>query len=192
MDMSVLFNMIGKGLISKEEFIIKNQELAKEIADWKESIDPAIQDPRYLVTDYSNAPPLDPQSIVNPYRPGILYGGPLWAINISTIDWYALDLMHQYQTALILGTSGPNHALTRRAFCTCELFEAIENWPGSPKGSVIGAQASLGIASLFLPRDARHSMWVRRKFATIESNGFVKPSSSVPPEKPPLTISSKN
>jgi len=168
--------MIGKGAITQEEFIIKNQEISKAIADWKENMDPALQDPRYLVTDFSTSRPLDPEDIVNPYRPGILYGGPLWPINVSTIDWYALDLMHQYQTALILGTSGPSHALALRAFCTCELFEAIEFWPGSPKGSVLACQASLGIASLFLPRDAKHSMWVRRKLATVESNGFVKPN----------------
>lgn len=171
--MSVLFTMIGKGAISKEEFIIKNEEVTKAIADWKDNIDPALQDPRYIVTDWGSAPSLDPDNIVNPYRPGVLYGGPLWPFNISTMDWLSVGLMHQYQTALILGETGPNHALVLGAFRVCELFEAIEFWPGSPNGSVLACQAAVGIASLFLPRDEKHNIWVRRKFATIESNGFV-------------------
>jgi len=179
--MSVLFTTIGRGAISQEEFIAKNKEISKAIANWKDNIDPALQDPRYLVTDFSNARPLDPHDIVNPYRRGLLYGGPLFPINVSTIDWYSLDLMHRYQTGLILGQTDPNPALAQRAFCVCEMIEAIEFWPGSPKGSILACQASMGIASLFLPRDNRHNMWVRRKFATIESNGFVSLNSPLFP-----------
>lgn len=181
MDMSVLFTMIGKGAISQEEFIVKNEEISRAIANWKDNIDSDLQDPRYLVTDFGNARPLDPNDIVNPYRHGLLYGGPLFPINVSTIDWYSLSLMHQYQTGLILGQTGPNPTLAQKAFCVCELFEAMEFWPGSPKGSIIACQASMGIASLFLPRDNRHNMWVRRKFATIESNGFVSLNSPLLP-----------
>lgn len=79
--------------------------------------------------------------------------------------------MLRYQTALILKTE-PGDELQQIAYKTCQLFEALENWPGSPPGTVIASQASLGIACLFLPRDNRHAMWARRKFALIESHGY--------------------
>jgi hypothetical protein len=174
MDMSILFAKKGKCEISHEQFLVENETLSKRISDWRDKMDPALQDPRWRVTDFSGAPPSDPNDIVDPYIPGTLYHGLLWPMNKAMIDWYSIDLMHKYQTALTL-RSQPSRGLAMGALASCQLFEAIEYWPGSPKGSIIACQASLGIASLFLPRDKQHSMWCRRKLAVIESLGFVSP-----------------
>ena len=170
MDMSLLFAKKGKGEISHGQFLQENEIIGRRIAEWKSTMDPALRDPRYSVTDFSGARPLEPDDIVNPYIPGTLYSGPLWALNVATIDWYSIDLMHKYQTALVTGTE-PSAELALKAYATCEMFEAIEYWPGSPPGSILAIQASLGIACLFLPRDNTHAMWARRKLAVIESLG---------------------
>jgi hypothetical protein len=169
-DMSALFSKMGKGEISFEQFLIANEKLGQNIFDWKHKMHPSLQDPKWLVTDFSGGPPVDLDDIVDPYIPGTLYHGPLWALNICHIDWYSIDLMHKYQTAVALG-SQPSKELGMGAYATCQLLEAIEYWPGSPKGAVLACQASLGIASLFLPRDKTHAMWCRRKLAVIESHG---------------------
>ncbi|KAH7383719.1 hypothetical protein BKA64DRAFT_646894 [Cadophora sp. MPI-SDFR-AT-0126] len=174
MDMSLLFARRGKGDISDEQFCVENEIIARRIEEWKSKMDPALQDPRYLVTDFSGARPLDPEDIVNPYIPGVLYSGPLWVMNVAIIDWYAIDMMHKYQTALTMQTQ-PSPELIMKAYASCQLFEAVELWPQSPPGTVIACQASLGIACLFLPRDKTHSMWARRKLATIEMNGYIYP-----------------
>lgn len=171
MDMSILFARKGKGEITHEEFLAENEVITKRISDWKDKMDPALQDPRWRVTDFTGAPPFDPNDIVDPYIPGTLYYGPLWSMSKCWIDWYAIDLMHQYQTALTL-QSQPSKELAMTAYATCQLFESVEYWPGSPKGSIVACQASLGIASLFLPRDKQHSMWCRRKLAVVESHGL--------------------
>ncbi|KAL9033734.1 MAG: hypothetical protein Q9214_007370, partial [Letrouitia sp. 1 TL-2023] len=57
----------------------------------------------------------------------------------------------------------------------CRIFEAIELWPGSYPGSLVAAQATLGIATLFLPKDEKHIMWCRQKLAAIESRGYTYP-----------------
>jgi hypothetical protein len=175
MDMSILFAKKGKGEISYEQFLSENEALSRRISDWRDKMDPALRDPRWLVTDFTGAPPSDPNNdIVDPYFPGTLYHGPLWSMSKAMIDWYSIDLMHRYQTALISGEQ-PSKELAMGAFASCQLFEAVEYWPGSPKGSIIACQASLGIASLFLPRDKQHSMWCRRKLAVVESLGLVSP-----------------
>jgi hypothetical protein len=169
-DMSTVFARMGKGEITFDRFVSENESVGRRIAAWKTEMDPALQDERFLVYDFSAAPPVDPNDIVNPYIPGKIYQGALWPINVSIIDWYSIGLMHKYQTALTMKAQ-PSPQLTIDAFESCQLFEALELFPGSPPGTVLALQASLGIAALFLPRDERHSMWARRKLATIESHG---------------------
>ena len=175
MDMTLLFAKKGKGEISDIQFIDENKVIGKRIEEWKTKMDPALQDSRFLVTDFTNTRPLDPDNIVDPYIPGTLYHGPLFAMNLAMIDWYSIDITHQYQTALILKTQ-PSEFLRFKSYAICQLFEALEFWPGSPPGTIIACQANLGIACLFLPRSGKYAMWGRQKLATIESNGWVASS----------------
>lgn len=170
MDMSTVFAKIGKGEITHDQFVCENDAVGKRIQDWKTKMDPALQDSRYLVTDFTGSRPVGPDDIVDPYIPGIIYSGPLFVMNVCLIDWYSIDLMHRYQTALTMQTQ-PGPELGVKAYESCQLFEAIEFYPESPPGTILALQASLGIACLFLPRDERHSMWGRRKLAAIEANG---------------------
>jgi hypothetical protein len=177
-DMSLLFATMGRGEISREQFIIENNDITRRLEEWSTKLDPAIQDPRYLVTEFRNKRPVDPDDIVDPYLPGQIYGGALWSMNIARLDWTSIDLMHKYQTALTLGTQ-PSAELGMKAYASCQLFEAMEYYPDSPRGTIITCQASLGISFLFLPRDDTHAMWARRKLASIEANGWVSPPASL-------------
>lgn len=125
---------------------------------------------RYAIVDFGDALPHDPNDIVNPYIPGVLFDGPLWAMNIASLDWQSVDLMHRYQTSMITKTQ-PDIEVVRKAYESCQLFEAMELSPSSPPGTILACQASLGISCLFLPRDEKHAMWARRKLALIERNG---------------------
>lgn len=170
MDMGKVFARIGKGEISFDQFIQENEAVGRRIDAWKTEMDPALQDERYLVNDFSDARHVDLNDIVNPYIPGKIFYGPLWTMNVSTIDWHSIWLMHKYQSALIMQMQ-PSPELGEKAFDCCRLLESVEFFPGSPPGTIVAMQASLGIAALFLPRDEVHSMWVRRKLASIESQG---------------------
>lgn len=172
LDMSTLFAKTARGAISIEEFTEKNQGIAERITAWRHNLDPGLTDPTYAVSSFAGARERDPTDIVDPYRPGGLLQGPLWSMNFLLIDWCAVSLMHKQQTAFILKQQLPAELYTL-ALEQLRLFEAIEYWPGSPSGAVLAAQASLGMASLFLPKDERHIMWCRRKLATIESMGCV-------------------
>lgn len=169
-DMSLLFSKMGKGEMSREQFAVENAILSTRIKEWKSKMDPALEDSRYLVQSFGATPPLRSDNIVDPYMPGVLYSGPLWVMNLAKLDWYSIDIMHTYQTSLVMGTQ-PSPDISRKAYASCQIFEAIELWPESPPGTILCLQASIGIAFLFLPRDDRHAMWARRKLAAIESNG---------------------
>ena len=170
MDMALLYAKLPRKEISIEDFTRENKRLSERISLWKDQLDPALLDPRYLVTSFERSCDIDPEDIVDPYVPGVLYKDELWPTNFLLLDWRATDMMQKYQTALILRQEQPPE-LRSLALELCRGFEAIEFWPNSRPGSVIKAQTNIGIASLFLPKDEKHTMWSRRKLALIESMG---------------------
>lgn len=170
-DMTLLFSKLPRGEITVTDFMKENQDLSDRIRIWKKDLEPLLSRSEYLVTSFEGARPRDPDDIVDPYIPGTIYSGPLWTVNFMLLAWYALDLMHKYQTAMMLKQQ-PSVELVNLALEQCRLFEAIEYWPGSPPGSMLVAGASVAMASLFLPKDEKHSMWCRRKFAMIENMGY--------------------
>ncbi|KAI9704758.1 MAG: hypothetical protein M1836_006538 [Candelina mexicana] len=174
MDLAVLFAKRTLGAMSAEEFALENKEISLRMAIWKDEMDPDLRNPTYAVKSFAVSRPLDTSDIVNPYEPGILYQGPLRTMNFVVMDWHAVEMMHKYQTALVLQAQ-PSQELAFLALKICQMFEALELWPQSDPGSLIAAQSALGIASLFLPKDAKHIMWCRRKLAKVESMGWIYP-----------------
>ena len=170
MDMAVLFAKLPRGEISVEGFTEENELIAERLRTYRRNLDPLVNDQRYLVYSIQAPRERDPEDIVDPYLPYGLHKGALWTVNFMLIDWLGLDVMHRYQTALMLKQQPPT-VLEKMALELCRLFEAIEFWSDSPPGSVLKAQAGLGIATLFLPRDRRHVMWCRKKMAMIEAKG---------------------
>lgn len=171
MDMAVLFGKIATGKISMDDFLVEAEQLGQQINNMKADI-LSLNDSEHRVTSFPDAQPLGPEDIVNPYVPGGLFREPLFFVNNAWVDWYALKLMYTYQLSLIQQRPLPPE-LETWALEQLRLFEAIARWPESPKGAVLGTHSSLGIASVFLPKDDRHSMWSRRRLARMEQLGFV-------------------
>ncbi|KAL9580610.1 MAG: hypothetical protein Q9212_004392 [Teloschistes hypoglaucus] len=174
LDMVLLFAKLPRGAITIEEFRKENENLEGRINDWRAGLEPLMSDDRYMVESFEGAPERPKDDIVDPYRPGGLMQGPLWTMNFLMMDWCGTKIMHTYQTALIMQEQ-PHAGLSDLALDMCRLFEAVEYWPGSPPGSILAAQAGLGIAVIFIPQDERHTMWCRRKLAKIESQGYTYP-----------------
>ena len=169
-DMAQLFARLPKCEISIQGFMKENAKLDERIQACKARLDPLLQSSDHKVMSFEGAPELDPDDFVDPYQPGTMFKGTLFSANYMLIDWYAIDAMHKYQTAMILQQQPPP-GLLQSAIEQCRILESIEYWPGSPAGAILPAQASLGLICLFLPRDEKHSLWCRRKLAKIEANG---------------------
>ena len=170
LDMAVLFAKLANKQFGIPEFVHENQQLSEAIARAKTELDPLITNPEYLVYSMENTTPLAPDNAANPYVPGRLFIGPLWPMNFYILDIIGLELMHKYQLASVLQQQQPPE-LTVLALEICRIFETIEDWPHGPPGAILSAQASLAIAALFLPKDEKHTMWCKRKFASVESKG---------------------
>ena len=173
MDMASLFAKLQRGVVSIRDFFVENQSLSDKIKAWRKSLEPLLAEEEHRINSFEDWPPPDPGDIVDPYQPGLYYSGPLFVLNIMVMDSYAIDIMHRYQTAMILQQQAPEEELATMALEQLRYFEAIDMYPGSPSGAVLNAQACLGLATLFLPKDEKHIMWCRRKLAKMEGMGYV-------------------
>ncbi|KAL9603445.1 MAG: hypothetical protein Q9219_001132 [cf. Caloplaca sp. 3 TL-2023] len=174
MDMALLFAKLARGVLSFPEFSSQNVLLAQRIQEWKNSLEPLLSDDRFVVKSFEDVSRRDENDIVDPYRPGGLYQGPLWGMNFLMLDWLGTNVLHTYQTALTMKQPVPR-GVVDLALEICRVFETVEYWPQSAPGSILAAQAALGVAALFLPKEERYTMWVRRKLAKIESQGYTYP-----------------
>ena len=169
-DMAMLFAKLPRRAITVEQFRRDNELLAVRVRNLREELELLLSYDQYIIESFEGAPERDEEDIVGPYRSGDLRRGPLWGVNFLKLDWLGTSIMHTYQTALIL-QEPPPPGLVNLALEVCRLFEAIQYWPGSTPGSILSAQAALGIAVVFLPKDDRHTMWCRKKLAAVESHG---------------------
>ncbi len=169
-DMSILFAKGARGEISGDRFSIEYVHLANQLQEWRSSLDPAVVDSSYLVTNFGYRRALEDDDIVDPYKPGYLYEPPLFRVTLLIAEWNSLMLMHKSREAMAMQQE-PSHELRGHAMEICEIFETVERWPATPKGALMPIQPCLAMAALFIPRDSRHEMWIRRKYALVESLG---------------------
>ncbi|KAI5868565.1 hypothetical protein GGS23DRAFT_37069 [Durotheca rogersii] len=173
-DMSILYARGGRGELSGADFAAEHGYITHRLYEWRAKLDPALTDQTYLITDFKHRAPVAEDDIVDPYKPGYLYDFPLFSMTVLTAEWHSILVMHKSQEAFALQQK-PSDELRGLAFAICEIFETVEFFPSAPSSALIPIQACLAIAALFLPRDTRYNMWLRRKYAVLESLGYVFP-----------------
>jgi hypothetical protein len=169
-DMSTLYARGSRKQIAPTDYANEHNFLTAQLEEWKASWDPMLCDQKHLITDFNWQRPLSPDDIVNPYRPGLLYDHPLFNNTVIMMEWHSIVIMHKTQSPNI----SPEQLFTElggHAFTVCELFECLEYWPDLPPGTLIAMQPCLAIAGLFLPHQPSNNMWLRRKFALLETQG---------------------
>ena len=170
-DLALLLAKVQKGEMSVPDFNANNQLLAERISIWSAEVLSLRSHTQYLVMDFEGSPPVDPEDIVDPYEPGKLFTEPLFAANYMMIDVLSMQVLHKYQTAMVLQQPPPPE-LTEMSMAQCRVIEAIEMWSGSPTGSILPTQAGLGFLCLFMPKEDRYITWCRKKLAKLENFGY--------------------
>jgi hypothetical protein len=167
-DSGDLFAKAAKKQISNEDFISHLQKLDERVNNLDKDIDPVLLDPSGYVTDFSRQP--DPDDVVNPFEPNVIFGGSRWTSNYLMLNMYGIIFMYHIQVSMALRKPfDPD--LVQKAYRACQIFVAVCDYPEAPPGAIIEAQAAYAIASLFLPKDKATTEWCRRNFAKIESSG---------------------
>ncbi|KAK4151260.1 hypothetical protein C8A00DRAFT_17308 [Chaetomidium leptoderma] len=174
MEMSQLFAKGAKQEITEEQYIAEHRRLSTVWDDWKNSWDPALTDAAYVVNDLPGDPTPAPDGMVSPFGPAVLLRPPLFASTLLTCEYHSISLMLASQSARKL-TEDDQARLMAHAYAICQIWETVELWPHSPAGSMSILQSCLAIAALYVRRDPKHHMWIRRKFAFLETKGYISP-----------------
>ncbi|SPQ23569.1 8831b7e2-909d-4446-a1f8-2443dc46b33e [Thermothielavioides terrestris] len=174
MEMSLLYAKGAKQEVTEEEYTAEHCALSAALDDWKNGWDPALTDAAFLVTNFPGSQAAESDDAANPFGPGALFRAPLFASTLLTCEYHSVALMHASQSAAKL-TEDDRSRLMERAHAICQICGTVELWPQSPPGSLIILHSCLAIAALYMRPDARHHLWVRRKFAVLETMGYISP-----------------
>ncbi|KAJ5353548.1 hypothetical protein N7541_006112 [Penicillium brevicompactum] len=175
LDMASLYAKLSRGMISMEQFAIQNDLLGQWLEQAK-IILRGFDDYEYKVQEYPHKQPLTEDDITDPYTPGGLHRGALWDFNYAWIDILSTETMYKFQTMQVL-QQPLLQELQELAQEQCRLIETMVRWPYKDNGFCIMFKNSIGMASMFLPKDHKHQMWSRRKMAMMEQNGYIIPPS---------------
>ncbi|KAH5359687.1 hypothetical protein HBI49_137150 [Parastagonospora nodorum] len=165
-----LFARTQKGLISPQDFMAQLPTMRKKVEGLWPNLPPELLDPEYKVNDMPGEP--NPEDIVNPYEPGIMWKDHLYYSNLMKLDISGIVFMFAISEAMALRKPFSPET-TKEAFEAAQMFEAVCLYPGSPKGILLEAQVSFAIAFLFLPKDQKTNDWCKRTFAKIEASGYI-------------------
>lgn len=171
-DSTIVFAAKQRGTISDKEFNEKTRELMQQYADFGHMVETSFAEPANFVKAFPNAPLPTEDDITDYQDPNFLYVEELFTMNYVLLDFWAIDLNFKHQLA-IAHQQTPTPEMEAIALKKCKMIEAIEQSGLGKKGALLGCQASLGIASLFLPKDKKHTDWCRRKYAIVEQLGYV-------------------
>ncbi|KAJ6789309.1 hypothetical protein PWT90_01049 [Aphanocladium album] len=169
-DMSVLFSDAAQGDIPESRFSEEHEKITIQLMNWRDTWDPLLTAPNYAVRDFSWCPEPDQDDIVDPCEPGLLYSPPLLSSTIVSVEWHSLIILHK-SLAKTVPREKLMADLVRHSHAVCQLFEALEFWPSTPKGVILGLGPFLVLVAFFLPRDTRHRAWLWQKFALLETMG---------------------
>lgn len=167
-DSSDLFARTQKGLISPQDFMVQLPQLKERIESLEKEIPPELLDPEFKITEIPGT--YDPDDIVNPYEPGVLYRSPLYITNFLKLDIWGIVFMYNVSECLAFRKPFPPE-MTKLAYEAIQVFEAMCACPESPPGTMIETQVCFAIAFLFLPKDSKTTQWCRRTFAKVEAAG---------------------
>lgn len=193
-EVSLLVGKQSTSVISDQTYSDEHANLSRRLEAWKDGWDPSLSDPDYLVHDLVDRAADAPDSIVDVSAPGTLYQGPLFPATLLSCEWHTVVILHECQKLVSPAQKDDNDEdyedehegeeqqevqarLLEQSYAICRIVESIELWPSSPRGSLTITQACLGIAALFLPRDKKHQLWIRHKFALLEALGHIFPLS---------------
>ena len=178
----------------KEEHALaaEHRALSKQLAEWRDGWNPGLEDRSYLIASFDQGRRLPPrrQHDTIDFAPATPYDPSVFVKTLLTAQWHSVTLMlESHCPTTNITTTNKNDATTRlgdvesavgrdsseslrsHALAICQIFEAAEQWPGSPKGCLISMQSCLAMAALYGPHDGCHQMWLRKRFAMLESMG---------------------
>jgi hypothetical protein len=170
-DIFNIFSEMSRGQVEDvAEFDRRVLAVQAKLDGWEAEFPFVLRDPAQLVTDFSGAPPPDPDDIFDPYEPGLIYGGEIFASNQFRLGIEGMRHMLAVRYAGWKGLPKPDGI--EMADLMKRVVNAVQYWPGSPAGALLSLKAYFSYAILLQPpATEKEVLWCRKKFAALECLG---------------------
>ena len=169
-DICLLVARRARDDIEEASVTAEHENVARQLREWRETLEPALTDPSRRVI-LPSCPSDEPFG--TPSRTAPLYDAPLTSTTLLLCEWHATVMMHLYQASQ--GSQGQMlpglGSYSQHAEAISQIFSAGEQWASGPKGLLIMLHPCITIASMFLPPSPGSNVWLRTKFALLESSG---------------------
>jgi hypothetical protein len=169
-DLRALMRKRAMNELSEAEFQEQLEAFDKIVENIYSDINPLLTDDSQRIADFSGGRVKDPDDIVDPFEPNILFGGRLYDTNMVIHDMIGFELLYRNLVGMATGRFD-NAAIRKTCLRQCQLYEAATLYSGSPPGIRFSMQAGLALSILFLRANENEIWWARRAFAEIETSG---------------------
>ncbi|KAK2740759.1 hypothetical protein FQN57_005991 [Myotisia sp. PD_48] len=174
MDLASFLAKGFQGLVSQNEFLTERQMILETLDRMSRFVD-SMADPQYLMTSFPHKTPLTHHDIVDPYVPGLVYGGQLFEVDLCRLELENCKMIYEYQLGSLTQSPNPS-VLSELALQQCRLIETLDRLPNKPPLFPVLVHNSLGMLCLFLPHNDQHKLWCRKRLAQTEQLGYLFPA----------------
>ncbi|PSS05298.1 hypothetical protein BD289DRAFT_457598 [Coniella lustricola] len=152
---------------------IEHERLSFSLQQWREEVEPILDDSS---RPYDNAKQ-DVQTQLFRFFPhgAPFMGTPLASITVLLAEWHAICLLHMSKAprAITAKTVAILGDMARHAEAICQIIEAALQLKTLPRGLVIMLHLALLVAVAYLSKSPMRFLWLRERFAWLESCGYI-------------------
>jgi hypothetical protein len=172
-DIFSLFSKANSGELSDADVAEQLAYYSDILENFESDLPAAMVNPNCLVTDFTGAPPRDPEDIFDAYEPGLIYGGECFPTNQLILNFLGLRIIYETRVATMLKRNPRADFIKHTVMRIGKMINAIHYWPGAHKGSILTFRANVSLVAFLLPPGQRQKNWAKKKFAAIEAEGYV-------------------
>jgi hypothetical protein len=154
----------SKDTLDPQELEDEGRKLQNGLLNWCQTLDPAL---RLSMTTVKEQP-VDADNYC-PFLPADIYVGGAWTANMLMCDYYGLMLMLAHQMSA--SHEGIERVLSDYAMKICGIIGAMDVYQQNSAGWLLTVEASLALASIWVPPKQEYRAWIRKQLAQIEATG---------------------
>lgn len=150
---------------------IEHEKLSFKLQRWREDVEQTLGDPSRLL----NIAKQEIQTQLFHFFPhGVPFlERPLASVTLLLAEWHTLCMLHMAKTPrnIAAKTSAILGDVTRHAEALCQIIEASLQTTMLPRGLLLLMHPALAIAATYLLKSPPRLLWLRERFAWLESCG---------------------
>lgn len=170
-DMCLLRARYRSGQIPEKIFQAEHRKFSLLLREWRDHLSPVLTEPaRFAEGEKTECP------LFHFFEDGPpIYDESRAFMTLYITEWHSIVLLHLCrvsddslaEASLILGSQSEN------AEAICQILEGAEKWSAAPKGMLTMLHPTIAMAALWLPMSPQRHVWLKEKFAWLESSGYV-------------------